>query len=75
MSTITVFNSTQVFKANEFIAEVRAELKNIEQSFFTIGYKLNEAKNKSLHQALGYFDIYELAEKEFEKFFSFLLLK
>lgn len=66
MSTITVFNATQVYKANEFIAEVRAELKTIEKSFFTIGYKLNEAKNKNLHQALGYSDIYELAEKEFE---------
>ena len=59
------FNSVQVFRANEFIAEVRQELRVVEKSFFTIGYKLNEAERAGDYKALGYSDIYELAEKEF----------
>lgn len=51
--------------AESFIEQTRLDLKVIEQSFFKIGFRLNEAVDNNYVQALGYQDIYELAEDQF----------
>ena len=51
--------------AESFIEQTILDLRTIEQSFFKIGFRLNEAVNNNYVEALGYSDIYELAEDQF----------
>lgn len=51
--------------AESFIEQTRLDLQVIEKSFFKIGFRLNEAVDNNYVQALGYEDIYELAQDQF----------
>ena len=51
--------------ANGFLREVRLDLADIKRSFFSIGFRLNEANEMNYYSALGYQTIEELAESEF----------
>lgn len=67
MRPVIVKNDSEMVLAyaESFIEQTRLDLKVIEQSFFKIGFRLNEAVDNNYVQALGYQDIYELAEDQF----------
>ena len=52
--------------AQSFINEVKQDKRDIERLFFIIGFRLNEAAERGYAAALGYKDILELAEAEFD---------
>lgn len=52
--------------ANDFLKYAKLELDDIKRSFFKIGFRLNEAESMGYYRTLGYSDIYELAEAEFD---------
>ncbi len=51
--------------AHGFLEQTREDMKVIARSFFTIGFRLNEAEELGYVEQLGYTDIYELALNEF----------
>ena len=51
--------------AHGFLEQTREDMKVIARSFFTIGFRLNEAEEMGYVEQLGYTDIYELALNEF----------
>ena len=67
MRSVIVKNDSEMVLAyaESFLEQTRLDLKVIEQSFFKIGFRLNEAVDNNYVQALGYQDIYELAEDQF----------
>lgn len=52
--------------ASDFLKSTRADLKDATRSFFKIGFRLNEAVDLGYVTALGYEDIYQLAEAQFD---------
>lgn len=61
----TVYSSEESL-AQAFIRYTNLELNDIKHSFIKIGFRLAEAKRYGYHKELGYKDIFELAEKEFD---------
>lgn len=51
--------------AEEFLKQTRLDLDDAKMSFFKIGFRLNEAMYGRYFTALGYDDIYALAQNEF----------
>lgn len=52
--------------AQDFLKYTKLELDDIKRKFFKIGFRLNEAVEMGYVERLGYADIYELAEAQFE---------
>ena len=58
-------NKMSLSFAKDFIKYTNLELHDIKRKFFKIGFRLNEANEFEYFKALGYPDIYALAEAEF----------
>lgn len=58
-------NEMSLSFAKDFIKYTNLELHDIKRKFFKIGFRLNEANEFEYFKALGYPDIYALAEAEF----------
>ncbi|MBQ4097729.1 MAG: hypothetical protein IJC72_00330 [Clostridia bacterium] len=68
MKNLTVIDdseNTSLSCAESFIKYTKEDLNDIKISFFKIGFRLNEAEEFKYYEALGYADIFELAEAEF----------
>ena len=63
--TVIEVENTSLSFANGFLRDARLDLDDIKRKFFIIGFRLNEAQEFNYAQALGYADIYALAEEEF----------
>lgn len=71
MTYITAEGKTTIYSSEEslaraFIRYTNLELNDIKHSFIKIGFRLAEAKANGYCTELGYKDIFELAEKEFD---------
>lgn len=51
--------------AKDFVERTREDLKSVTKSFFSIGFRLNEANEMKYFENLGYPNIESLAEEEF----------
>ena len=65
MNNVTVKEDAFLSSAKSFLKETREDIRVIERSFFTIGFRLNEAEEFEYYKDLGYDDIYSLAKQEF----------
>lgn len=65
MKNLTVIDDSSLSYAESFVKNTILDLKQIERTFFKIGFRLNEAVREQYYLTLGYKDIFELAEKEF----------
>lgn len=62
---VNIISSDKLLWAQSFLEQTRQDLQDAGKSFFKVCFRLYEAKNCNYPIALGYSDIYELAESEF----------
>ena len=64
MESIEVYKPSGTFE-EDFVNLVKLELNDIRNTFFKIGFRLNEARNNAYYRKLGYSSIEECAEALF----------
>lgn len=66
MEELTVIDgNTRLLFAKGFVEHTKEDIDDVNKGFFRIGFRFNEAVEQGYPQALGYADIYELAEEVF----------